>query len=339
MEPLLTARGMTRRFGATVAVDNASFDIARGELFALLGPSGCGKTTLLRLIGGLETPDAGELRVAGRELNGPTTFVPPEKRNVVMVFQDFALFPHMTVAKNVGFAVPRGTGKGRVDGLLELVGLRGLGKRMPHELSGGQQQRVALARALAAEPGLILLDEPFSNLDPAIRQRVRTEVRELLHEVGMTAIFVTHDQDEALSLADRVAVMIHGRILQVGSPREVYTEPGSREVAEFIGQPNFLQGEAIGGWATCALGRFHVAVPDGPCDVMVRAEHIALSETKGVPAKVIENEYFGREVMARVQLRTGEIVRARWAAESAPEPGRCVSIEAAGPVAAFERRP
>ena len=338
MEPFVSIRGVTRKFGSTVAVDAADLEIARGELFALLGPSGCGKTTLLRLIGGLDTPDAGAISLDGRTLNDAGTFVPPEKRNVVMVFQDFALFPHMTVAKNVAFGLPRRAAKGRVEELLTLVGLARLGKRMPHELSGGQQQRVALARALAPEPKLILLDEPFSNLDPAIRQRVRGEVRQLLRDVGITAVFVTHDQDEALSLADRVAVMMDGRVRRVGTPREVYTEPGDREVAEFIGHPNFLPGDCREGSATCALGRFTVDAPDGPCDVLVRAESVSLVEGGGVPATVLSVEYFGREVLAHVRLASDEVIRCRWRAEGTPEAGRCVSLAVTGPVAAFELR-
>ena len=334
----VTARGVSRRFGSTLAVDRADLDVAAGELFALLGPSGCGKTTLLRLIGGLETPDEGEIRLGERVLNSANVFVPAEKRNVVMVFQDFALFPHMTVAKNVGFGLKRGASKGRVEELLALVGLAGLGKRMPHELSGGQQQRVALARALAAEPKLILLDEPFSNLDPAIRHRVRGEVRQLLREVGITAIFVTHDQEEAFSLADRVAVMMDGRVLQVGSPREIYGDPRARDVAEFIGRPNFFAGESRDGRVTCALGVFEAEAADGPCDVLIRAEQVALAEGGGPAATVQELDYLGHEVVARLRLEGGESVLARWPAASAPEPGTCVSLVVTGAVRAFERR-
>ena len=339
MDVFASVRDVTRRFGSTVAVDGVSLDVVRGELIALLGPSGCGKTTLLRIIGGLEMPDSGVVELDGRMLNGPGTAVPPEKRGIVLVFQDFALFPHMTVAKNVAFGMPRGAGKHRVDELLEMVGLAGLGKRMPHELSGGQQQRVALARALAPQPRLILLDEPFSNLDPSIRERVRGEVRALLREVGITAIFVTHDQDEALSLADRVAVMIHGQILQVGTPNEVYTNPGSREVAEFIGHPNFVSGQVLNGVATCALGQFPVDAPDGPCDLLIRAEHVVEARESGVYGTVLDQEYFGHEVLVRLRLLDGSEVRARWPAPSVHAAGDSVQIAVAGPVSAFRRTP
>jgi iron(III) transport system ATP-binding protein len=223
-ETFLTCRGLYKRFGTTNAVDGVDLNVADGHLLSLVGPSGCGKTTLLRLIAGFETPDAGEIELDGRRLCGPGTFVPPEKRKISLVFQDFALFPHMNVAANISFGLPKEADKKRrVGELLDLVGLQGLESRMPHQLSGGQQQRVALARALAAEPKLILLDEPFSNLDPSVRARVRGEVKQLLQTVGITAIFVTHDQEEALSLAEQVGVMIDGHILQVGTPTEVYT--------------------------------------------------------------------------------------------------------------------
>ncbi len=324
-DAFVSVRGVTRRFGQTVAVEDASLDVARGELVALLGPSGCGKTTLLRMIGGLEVPDAGEVSLEGRTLSSAGAFVAPEKRGVVMVFQDFALFPHMTVGKNVAFGLKRGASMAKVAEVLELVGLAGLERRMPHELSGGQQQRVALARALAPEPGLILLDEPFSNLDPAVRQRVRGEVRALLKDVGITAIFVTHDQDEALSLADRVAVMFDGRIVQVGTPAEIYTSPARREVAEFLGHPSFIAGEVRDGRVACALGSFETGAADGPCDVMVRAEDVRL-DPAGVAAEVVAREYFGHEVLVRARLASGESIRARWRPEDAAEAGDSVRL-------------
>ncbi len=338
MDAFVSIRGVVRRFGDVVAVNEADLEAERGELVALLGPSGCGKTTLLRLIGGLDLPDAGAISVDGTLLNGPGTFVPPERRRVGMVFQDYALFPHLDVAANVAFGLARGVDKrGRTAELLELVGLPGLQKRMPHELSGGQQQRVALARALAAEPRLLLLDEPFSNLDPSIRTRVRGEVRELIRAVGITAIFVTHDQDEALSLADRVAVMVSGRVLQQGSPRDIYSSPATRTVAEFIGQPNFLPGEADGMSVTCELGTFALSRPaSGPVDVMVRSEDIVRAP-EGREATIEQVSYFGHEEVVRLRLPGGAAVRARWRASGRTAPGDRVFIAVCGTVPAYAR--
>ena len=208
-------RGVHKSFGTTAVLRDVDLDVPSGSVVALLGPSGCGKTTLLRIIAGLEAPDAGEVRVGGRLLTGPATSVPPEHRRVGMVFQDWGLFPHLTVAQNVGYGLPRGERRGaRVDEALELVGLVGLGHRSPTTLSGGQQQRVALARALAPRPSVLLLDEPFSNLDAALRVQVRGEVHRLLRELGVTTVFVTHDQEEAFVLGDEVAVMSEGRVVQ-----------------------------------------------------------------------------------------------------------------------------
>ncbi len=282
--PFLACRDVSKRFGARArSISARPHGRAGADLLALLGPSGCGKTTLLRLIGGFEVPDAGEIELDGRMLVSPSSFLPPEKRKVAVVFQDFALFPHMNVAKNVAFGLPKGADrKRRVAELLELVGLQDLDRRMPHELSGGQQQRVALARALAAEPTLILLDEPFSNLDPSIRHRVRAEVKQLIQSIGITALFVTHDQEEALSLAERVAVMMDGHIVQIGPPTEIYNRPASRAVAEFIGDANFVSAEVKDGLAACELGQLRVQAGfGGPADVMIRAEEIVLSEDGG----------------------------------------------------------
>ena len=259
-----------------------------------------------------------------------------------MVFQDFALFPHLSVARNVAFGLPRGQDRaGRLAQLLALVGLGDLGERMPHELSGGQQQRVALARALAAEPRLILLDEPCSTLDPSVRQRLRLEVRALIREVGITAIFVTHDQEEALSLADQVAVMDEGRILQTGAPREIYDEPATLTVAEFVGHPNILPGEVRGGAARCALGALGVAGAitdvDGPSAVMVRSEQLRRADGEGVPAEVVEVHFLGHEQVVELRLAGGEQLRARWSTTPAVLPGDRVFLAVAGPVRAFPR--
>jgi iron(III) transport system ATP-binding protein len=338
MDRFVSVRGAVRRFGPVLAVDHADLDVPQRSLTALLGPSGCGKTTLLRLIGGLDVPQSGTIEVSGTTLSGPRVFVPPERRRVGLVFQDFALFPHMDVARNVAFGVPAGVDRRlRSLELLDLVGLAGLDHRMPYELSGGQQQRVAIARALAAEPRLILFDEPFSNLDPSIRARVRAEVQALIHQVGITAIFVTHDQDEAFSLADRVAVMIAGKVLQVGTPREVYVAPATRAVAEFIGQPNFLHGHARDGEVASELGTLRASTAlDGPVDVMVRSEQISPAED-GVSAVVVESTFFGPEQSALLRLPSGATVRARWHAGSFVAPGDGVRVRVDGEARVFPR--
>ena len=220
--------GIHKSFRQVTAVDGATFSVEEGSVLALLGPSGSGKTTTLRLIAGFESPDAGTVEIAGTVVAGDGRFVPAERRRVGMVFQDYALFPHLSVRGNVAYGLPRGPERDRrVDEVLELVGLTATGERMPNQLSGGQQQRVALARALAPNPSVILLDEPFSNLDPALRGRVRDEVKRILREAGSTAIFVTHDQEEAFALADSVGVMLAGQIVQMGSPEAVYADPAT----------------------------------------------------------------------------------------------------------------
>ncbi|MFO7172992.1 MAG: ABC transporter ATP-binding protein [Bacillota bacterium] len=245
--PPLVAEGLTKRYPGSPlpAVRNLHLEVRAGEILTLLGPSGCGKTTTLRLLAGLEHPDAGAIYVQGRLVCGPGVWVPPERRGVGMVFQDYALFPHLTVAENVAFGLrglSRGERERRVSELLSLVGLRGLARRYPHELSGGQQQRVALARALAPRPAVVLLDEPFSNLDAALRVQMREEVRRILKEYGATAVLVTHDQKDALAISDRIAVMNRGAVEQLGTPQEVYASPRTTFVARFVGQTNLLPG-------------------------------------------------------------------------------------------------
>ncbi|MEK6710416.1 MAG: ABC transporter ATP-binding protein [Nitrospinota bacterium] len=246
-ETILQLSEVTRRFpgAAEAAVGGISFAIRKGQIFSLLGPSGCGKTTTLRLIAGLDRPDGGEIRIAGRSVAGGRRWVPPEKRGVGMVFQDHALFPHQTVAQNVAFGLrhlSRHEKRARAAELLAQVNLGGFEERYPHQLSGGQQQRVALARALAPRPEVLLLDEPFSSLDARLRTQVREEVAGILRASGQTSIIVSHDERDALAISDRVVVMVRGRIEQIGTPREIYQFPATEQVARFVGQTNILPG-------------------------------------------------------------------------------------------------
>ena len=331
----LDVRAVTRRFGPVVAVDGADLSVEQGHTLALLGPSGCGKTTLLRIIAGFESADAGSVELDGRVLTARSAFVPPEKRRVGLVFQDFALFPHMDVGSNVAFGMPAGIDKReRTEHMLSLVGLAGLARRMPHELSGGQRQRVALARTLAAEPKLVLMDEPFSNLDPGMRARVRAEVRKLVESLGMTTVFVTHDQEEALSIAGRVAVMLNGRIVQAGAPADVYRLPASRAVAEFLGDANIIDGVAREGRIDCELGA--VPAPSasehaGAVQVMIRPEDLAVDDA-GRPAAVIESEYYGHDQMITVRLASGTVLRIRDLPGRRLEAGDAVGVTLRGDV-------
>jgi spermidine/putrescine ABC transporter ATP-binding subunit len=291
----ISVSNLTKRFGPLAVINEVSLAIEEGELFTLLGPSGCGKTTLLRLIAGFYAPDAGEIRFGERVVNA----VPPHERGIGMVFQNYALWPHMTVAENVSYGLklrkipPAEIGE-RVKGVLEKVKLGGLDDRYPGQLSGGQQQRVALARALVLNPEILLLDEPLSNLDAKIRVQVRAEIRKLQRELGITTVYVTHDQEEALTLSDRVAVFNQGKVLQVGPPRELYERPTARFVADFIGINNLLDGTVRGPGAaagsvrveTAALGELsamhNVPLSAGDrCVICIRPENIALDSPAG----------------------------------------------------------
>ena len=305
---------VAKSFGATEAVRDARLCVERGEVVALLGPSGCGKTTLLRLIAGFEEPDAGSVAVAGERVAGAGAWVPPERRRVGMVFQDYALFPHLTVAENVGFGLRRRERAQRVPMLLALVGLCGLGHRYPHELSGGQQQRVALARALAPGPELVLLDEPWSNVDPQLRGELREEVSAILRPLQVTVVLVTHDREEAFSLADRIALMRDGTVVQEGPPEELYLRPSSRWVAGFVGAGNFLPGRVEAGTVVTPLGAFPAngaAGSGGPVEVLVRPELLELSTDPAGPAEVVGREFRGHDVFYRVLLDGVELVSHR----------------------------
>ena len=310
---MICVHGVTKRFGSVTAVDAAELCVERGEFVALLGPSGCGKTTLLRLVAGFESPDAGEVKVGERVVADGSTWVAPERRRVGMVFQDYALFPHLTVAENVGFGLPRRERRTRVPIVLALVDLCGLGGRYPHELSGGQQQRVALARALAPNPELVLLDEPWSNIDPHLRGSMRDELARILRAVGVTVVLVTHDREEAFSLADRIALMRDGTVVQEGTPEEVYLAPATRWAAEFVGAGNFLPGRIEGDLVETLLGRFPVANLNGArvVDALIRPELLELAPDPAGTAEVVGREFRGHDVFYRVRLEGLELVSQR----------------------------
>ena len=291
--PLLTLKNISRSFGSTRAVADVSLDVNQGEFFGLLGPSGCGKTTTLRMIAGLERPDTGSIFFQDADI----THLPPERRGFGMVFQNYALFPHLNVFENVAFGLrarhkDKSEMANRVASALELVQLPGYGKRAVHELSGGQQQRVAIARAIAIEPVLLLFDEPLSNLDVSLREETRSELRELVTRLGLTAVYVTHDQEEAFALCDRISVMVSGRLMQTGRPRELYEQPSEISVASFLGRNNLIKAMCLSSSKTTA-GEFktlegghmlrltikheELAPLNKPVFLAIRPEHVQLS--------------------------------------------------------------
>ena len=303
---MVCAHDVAKRFGEVAAVDGADFCVERGEFVALLGPSGCGKTTLLRLLAGFERPDRGEIAIGGTPMAG-SAWVPPHRRRVGMVFQDYALFPHLTVTANVGFGLDRGRRGHRVQETLQLVGLEEQAGRYPHELSGGQQQRVALARALAPEPQVVLLDEPWSNIDPLRRGSMREELCAILRAAEVTVVLVTHEREEAFSVADRLALMRDGRIVQAGAPEEIYFEPADRWAAEFVGAANIIPGRLAGGAVETAIGVFPAACGNGhtPVDVLIRPELLELTPDASGAGEVIAREFRGHDVFYRVRLEDG----------------------------------
>lgn len=322
----IRARGLTKTYGDVVALSDFSLDVWEGSLLTLLGPSGCGKTTALRVIAGFEAA-SGSVEIRGRQVLGPGVFAPPEKRRVGMVFQDYALFPHMSVEANVAYGLARGASRDRASEVLDLVGLSRLGDRMPHELSGGQQQRVALARALAPEPDVILLDEPFSNLDASLRDRVRRELKTILTEARTTAVLVTHDQEEALATSDLVAVMYQGRVVQVDTPAELYTEPADPWVAEFLGDADVHTATGHRGYADTSVGRFKTD-HRGPVIVVIRPEDVQLSIGETPNGVVTGTEFFGHDQVVTVFLESGRQIRSRIGPRPHYSPGDSVRVRA-----------
>jgi iron(III) transport system ATP-binding protein len=335
--PLIRCVNVHKSFDDTVALDGFDLAVPDGKILALLGPSGCGKTTALRIMAGFEYPDRGSVEIGGRTVAvaGGGTWVRPEHRRVGMVFQEYALFPHMTVARNVGYGLPRGDGcAARVQEVLRLVGLAGYDDRMPHELSGGQQQRVALARALAPEPDAVLLDEPFSNLDAPQRDRVRRELRTILEEARTSAVFVTHDQEEALAMSDVVAVMREGRVVQVAAPHEVYRNPVDEWVARFLGEAELVPGVAYGEIVDTALGRFSLPTAmEGNVDVLIRPESVHLAPDAAGGARVVDCEFYGHDQLVMVELDGGRRLLSRLGPNPVLHPGERVEVRIADVVA------
>lgn len=346
-EPSIDLRieSLDKRFGDVVALHGADLEVRRGELVSILGPSGCGKSTLLQLVAGHLVPDGGRIEIGGRLVAGDGTLVPAQRRGVGMVFQDYALFPHLTVLDNVAFgAVPAGdqgpitrigarrARRAAAREVLAQLEIAPFASRFPSELSGGQQQRVAIARAIAQRPRLLLLDEPFCNLDVSTREHVRGEIVELLRTTGLTCMFVTHDQEEALAVSDRVAVMQTGQVMQVDAPETLYHRPFCLEVAEFLGRTNVMRGRASAGHVDTEVGRF--ALPGGgtgDVEVIIRPELIDVRPSATGPATVVGREFRGHDVLYMLRMPSGDTV---WAhrpsvrmanvgdrVEVSPEPG------------------
>ncbi len=334
---------LDKSYGGRRVLEGVTFTASDGTVTAILGASGSGKTTLLKTIAGLERADRGTVALGARTVDGPGTFVRPEQRRVGYVPQDGALFPHLNVAANIAFGLERGPGRGdRVRELLELTGLSGLDRRLPHQLSGGERQRVALARALAPGSGIVLLDEPFSSLDAELRVSMRQEVVDVLRRAATTAVLVTHDQDEALSVADQVALLQDGRIVQHGDPVALYDRPATLEAARFVGSSNVLSARIDGGTAVCVLGSIALdggnGLTDGTAvDVLVRPERIAIVEpAAGTPAGVVaRREFYGYDVLLTVRLDDGHELLVRVSSPEAPQIGAWVGLEARGPARAW----
>lgn len=336
---LIELENISKRYDDILAVNDLSLSIRQGEILVLLGHSGCGKTSTLRLIAGLERPNSGTIWLNGEPVAGNNAWVAPEKRQVGMVFQDYALLPHMTVKDNIIFALQGWQRKQqlqRVDDMLHLVGMAGTQNRYPHQLSGGQQQRVALARALAAQPAILLLDEPFSNLDAARRKSMRDEVRSIIKAVDATALFVTHDQEEAMHIGDRIAIMSAGEILQLGQPTELYHAPANQAIGEFLGEANWLTGHATANYVDTVLGRLPLARPiTGDVTVMIRPEMLDVTPQTDSNAVVTNVRFYGHYKLLHLQIAEKHHMVARVWSDSSLANGARVAVEVKKPVIAF----
>ncbi|MBM7808360.1 iron(III) transport system ATP-binding protein [Geodermatophilus bullaregiensis] len=336
----LTVTGVTKSYGRTPVLTGVDLHVPAGTTTALLGPSGCGKTTLLRIVAGFDDPDGGTVDLGGRVVAGAGRPVPARRRGIGFVPQEGGLFPHLTVAGNVAFGLPRRLrrDRGRVVALLALVGLdAALADRSPHQLSGGQQQRVALARALAPEPSLVLLDEPFSSLDASLREDTRRAVADALRATGATAVLVTHDQAEALSTADQVAVLRGGTLAQLADPRTLYRDPRDLDVAAFVGEAVVLDGDAVDGRVASELGELVLGrpCPDGPVRVLLRPEQLRLSAGPGPRARVRAVDFYGHDARVELELPSGRRVSARTEGGDLPITGAEVSVGVQGTAVPF----
>ena len=336
--PLLKVDNIACHYDDEKIFDSLSFHVNRGEIVSLLGPSGCGKTTALRAVAGFEQITRGEIRLNGHIVAQPDASVPPEKRDIGMVFQDYALFPHLTVAQNIGFGLRHFSKAAQLEQtghMIDAVGLGGYEQRFPHELSGGQQQRVALARALAPHPSLLLMDEPFSNLDVELRERLSLEVRDILKKEGITGILVTHDQHEAFAISDKVGVMHNGQILQWDTPYNLYHEPSQRFVADFVGQGSFLNAtvsapdtfETIIG--TLKANRAYMFDTDSSVEILLRPDDIVPDEQGDISATVIERAFKGAEILYTLALPTGETLLSLFPSHCNYPVGEKVTVRAA----------
>lgn len=335
-------QNVNKRYENTRAVIDLNLEIPKSAITVLLGHSGCGKTTTMRLIAGLERPESGKIWIGDQQVSGGGKWVSATQRHIGMVFQDYALFPHLTIAQNIAFGIPEQKSaqrKKRVADLLDMVGLAGIEARFPHQLSGGQQQRVALARALAPAPKVMLLDEPFSNLDASLRQTMREEVRTILHEAEVTTVFVTHDQEEALRLADELVVMDEGHVLQNGEPEDVYQYPASLQVAHFLAKVNVMEGVAGDGVVETPIGRMqlHTHALRGPVDVVLHPEAIQLTRTPDATAVIEQISYFGFHQLATVRLANGNTLQVRTWAYTSIDVGDRVELTVDRRVVAFAK--
>jgi len=323
---------LSKTFAEVQSLRSFNLQVQQGEILSLIGPSGCGKTTLLRLIAGFDCPQAGEIRLQGKTVVSDANFVPPEKRGVGMVFQDYALFPHLNIGANIAFGLDRLSKEQRTARsaeMLDMVGLAGYEKRLPHELSGGERQRVALARALAPAPVVLLMDEPFSNLDADRRLQMRSEVRHILKRTGITCVFVTHDQEEALFMGDRLAVLNQGQLEQVGTPEQVFQEPSSQFVAEFMGQTDFVPGIITPAGIATEIGLLNqpVSLPPGSLvEVAVRADDVIFQLDPTGNAQVEERLYRGATSLYTLRLPSGRIVHSLQAHTHQVSPGSRVQV-------------